>query len=145
MVQAVAAIAHESLAELFLKYHYAETKDLAKHFLTVVVSILVFSLTFSEKIADFRNAPRWTRGLLVTSWCLLLTSILACGLGLVVNSLAAGRAVYGGAYRELANSGYLLIISAGAALIAGLICLTLAAILSARAASVRTPPPASTA
>jgi hypothetical protein len=142
MVHTVAAISQDSLAQLFLKYDYAETKDLAKHFLTIVVSILVFSLTFSEKIADFRNATRWTQRLLVASWCLMLLSILACGLGLVANSVAGGQAVYGGTYRRLAGYGYLLIITAGATLIAGLMSLTLAAILSTRvsASSVQASP-----
>jgi hypothetical protein len=40
----------------FLKYDYAETKDLSKSFLTLVAAILVFSLTFSEKIVDFSTS-----------------------------------------------------------------------------------------
>jgi len=111
-------------AQLFLQYNYPETKDLAKHFLTVVASILVFSLAFSEKILGFARATRWTRGLLVAAWCSMLQSIVACGLGLVANSVAGGRAVYGGDFRTLATASYLLIILAGATLILGLLALT---------------------
>lgn len=73
------AIPADSPAQLFLKYNYVETKDLAKHFLTFVSSILVFSLTFSEKIAGFPKAPLATRRLLVGAWCFMLISILGCG------------------------------------------------------------------
>lgn len=40
-------------AELYLKYDYTETEDLCKHFITVVVAVLVFSLTLAEKIITF--------------------------------------------------------------------------------------------
>src|SRR5687767_2944902 len=54
----------DELAQLFLKYDYPETKDLCKQFLTLVVAVLVFSLTFSEKIADFPRASNTTKALL---------------------------------------------------------------------------------
>ena len=131
----ILTVSQDSVAQLFLKYDYAETKDLAEHFLTLVVSILVVSLTFSEKIVDFRNAARGPRGLMVASWCLMLIAIVSCGLGLVANSIAAGQAVYGGDYRGHARLSYAFIIVAGAGFIGSLISLTLAAILSSHAAA----------
>ena len=37
----------------FLTYDYAEAKDLAKAFLTLISVILVFSITFSDKVINF--------------------------------------------------------------------------------------------
>jgi hypothetical protein len=61
----------DAFFETFLKYDYAETKDLAKDFLTLVSAILVFSLTFAEKIVNFHwsmeaqrtvnNRDSWTK------------------------------------------------------------------------------------
>lgn len=51
----------QGAAALFLKYNYAETKDLAKAFLTLASAILAFSVTFAEKVVDLQNsqpAPR---------------------------------------------------------------------------------------
>jgi hypothetical protein len=68
------------LAQLFLKYDYTETKDLSKQFLTLVVAVLVFSLTFSEKIVEFRHASTITRTWLVSAWTAFILSIILCGL-----------------------------------------------------------------
>ena len=55
-----------SAAELFLRYDYTETKDLAKAFLTLVSSILVISITFSEKVLGGQSA-RWRSRLALSS------------------------------------------------------------------------------
>src|ERR1035437_3517679 len=59
----------------FLKYAFAETKDLSKHFLTVVTAVLVFSLTFSEKIANFSGARPVVRWSIVAAWCCMFLAI----------------------------------------------------------------------
>jgi hypothetical protein len=48
-------------AKTFLDFVYPEVKDLCKHFLTLVTGILVFSVTFSEKIVIFQTAGKWAR------------------------------------------------------------------------------------
>jgi hypothetical protein len=48
----------DSPQEKFLKFLYPEIKDLAKHFLTLLSGILVFSVTFSEKIVPVSEATR---------------------------------------------------------------------------------------
>jgi hypothetical protein len=53
------------LAGLFLKYDYAEAKDLSKQFLTTVTAVLVFSLTFADKIINFSQASRVSRRFLI--------------------------------------------------------------------------------
>jgi len=44
------------LNDMFMRYDYAEAKDLCKHFLTTVIAVLVFSLTFADKIVNFAAA-----------------------------------------------------------------------------------------
>jgi BON domain len=119
-------------AKLFLQYNYTETKDLCKHFLTVVSAILVFSLTFSEKIINFHQASRSAKMLLLIAWVLLIGSIVACGLGLVFISLAGGQAVYGAKsnYQPLALTSYKWIIAAGLAFVVGLVFLIITAVVS---------------
>jgi hypothetical protein len=116
--------------ELFLKYDYAETKDLSKSFLTLVAAILVFSLTFSEKIVDFPRARPAARYCLLASWCLFIASITLCGLAICYISLAGGNAVYGGSFFELAQIAYLLLLLAGTFFTVGLILLIISAAYS---------------
>ncbi|MBD5654665.1 MAG: hypothetical protein IAI50_05730 [Candidatus Eremiobacteraeota bacterium] len=40
----------------YLKYNFATTQDLAKQFITVVSGVLVFSLTFAEKVVPLGSA-----------------------------------------------------------------------------------------
>jgi hypothetical protein len=86
----------EGMAELFLKYDYVETKDLAKAFLTLVSGILVLSITFSEMIVGVSTGGRKARFALAACWVLLICALLSCGLALVLITYAAGEAIYGG-------------------------------------------------
>jgi hypothetical protein len=110
-------------AQLFLKYNFSETKDLCKHFLTVVTAVLVFSLTFSDKVVSFATASVTARRLLVVAWSLMLLSIIACGIGLCYISLAGGDAVYkpSDRYLKRARVAYSWIIIAGSSFVLGLI------------------------
>ena len=118
-------------AELFLKYNYPETNDMCLHFLTVVTAVLVFSLNFAEKISDFQNSTKKRRLVVIAGWCLFMLSIIFCGLGLVVNSLAGGDAVYQKEnYQSLAQLSYKFIIVAGGSFILGLGFIMVSAILS---------------
>lgn len=81
-------------AELFLKYNYAESKDLCKEFLTLVSGVLVFSVTFAEKIVRFndpRARGRWT---LFGAWISLVAALISGGIGLVELGFAANAAVH---------------------------------------------------
>src|SRR5262245_9975746 len=55
-------------ARLFLERDYAETKDLAKAFLTLLTAVLVASITFSEKIVNLDRSGWWPRSLMIGSW-----------------------------------------------------------------------------
>ena len=61
---------------IFVKFKYVEIRDLLKHFLTLISASLVFSVTFSEKIIDFQNAPSKQKLVLYASgglwFCLLV-------------------------------------------------------------------------
>jgi hypothetical protein len=120
-------------AELFLKYNYPETKDMCLHFLTLVTAVLAFSLSFAEKVANFPNAGSTGRRVVIIGWCAYLLSIIACGLGLVLNSLAGGDAVYQQVnYRNLGAWAYLFIIIGGFFFIMGLF-LSIVSAITARA------------
>lgn len=53
-------------AEMFLKYDYPETKDMC--FLTLITTVLVITVTFSDKIVDFSNASGISKWLVISSW-----------------------------------------------------------------------------
>ena len=127
-------------AELFLKFDYPVTKDLCKDFLTLVSAILVFSLAFSEKIADFPRASPLTKRYLLSAWVCFVSAIIMCGAGLAAVTLASGMVVYGDSgwltrvfssnYLSWANTGWSLIMGSGALFVGGLVWLVLGAIRS---------------
>lgn len=118
-------------SSLFLKYNYAETKDFCKQFLTLVVAVLVFSLTFSEKVVGFSGASTSARLSLALAWVSMLFAIVSCGVGLTYMALAGGDAVYARRnYKGLARRAYKLIVIAGGAFVVGLVLLIVAAIIA---------------
>jgi hypothetical protein len=120
-----------SAAELFLRYDYTETKDLAKAFLTLVSSILVISITFSEKMVGGQSANRRSRLALSSCWLFLIISIIICGFALVLITIAAGEAIYGGtSYLSMASRAWYLMIGAGTLFALGLLSLAIAGIFS---------------
>jgi hypothetical protein len=115
----------------FMKYAFTETKDLAEHFLTVITAVLVFSLTFSEKIADFKSATTKTRGALVTAWCSFLLAIIACGIAICFVALSGGIATSSGTdYWNPMLVGIRCLMAGGALFVLGLIALMISALLS---------------
>ena len=122
----------ETPRELFLKYDYVEAKDLCKQFLTVNVTVVVFSLTFSDKVVVFASAPQSSRLLLVVSWSCLLASIIGCGISLAYISLAAGRVVYNerSDYQRISVRALVGIAVSGVVFVAGLVLLSLTAALT---------------
>jgi hypothetical protein len=113
----------------FVKYDFAITEDLCKQFITVVAGLLVFSLTFSEKIVNFATAQKYVRVLLGLSWAALLFAIISGGLGLTYICIAGGAAVYrSGDYLSIAGTAYRWIIVAGCSFIFGLTALIVVAL-----------------
>lgn len=118
-------------ADTFVKFVYPETKDLCKHFLTLVSGILVFSVTFSEKIVDFHNADDWPRRLLLFTWAMLAVAFVAGGLSLTMLFVAASRAAgnhpHWGRLMEL---GGFTLFAAGGAFVLGLLALAACGVLA---------------
>jgi hypothetical protein len=81
-------------ADVFLKADYAEMKDLAKAFLTLLTAALIASITFSEKIVDLSNAGLWARVLMIISWIAIFIAIMSLGAGLSFMTVGAGCATY---------------------------------------------------
>ncbi|MCK1395266.1 hypothetical protein [Bradyrhizobium sp. 1] len=79
-----------SAPELFLKYHYAEGKDLLKAFLTLQSATLVLSITFAEKIVEFKASSGRAKNYLMTCWISLVVSIVLSGLSICAIALAGG-------------------------------------------------------
>lgn len=82
------------IGKLFMDYNYPEIKEICFQFLTLSTSILVLSITFSEKIVDFKNASRTDKRILVLSWTAFIFSIILCGISLISNTAAAGEVIY---------------------------------------------------
>ena len=111
-------------AEMFLKYDYPETKDMCKQFLTLITTVLVISLTFSDKIVGFNNATTTSKCLVILSWTSFLLAIIFCGLGLLFVTMAAGQAAYSKTknWKRVSNA-YRMIVIAGGLFILGLMLL----------------------
>jgi len=122
-----------SPAEMFLKYDYPETKDMSKQFLTLIATVLVISITFSEKILHFTEPTKSSKWIVFSSWLSLLLAIIFCGTGLLFVTIAAGAAAYSPKNWEEKNRGrvkraFNMIIAAGGLFILGLVFLIWAAI-----------------
>jgi hypothetical protein len=118
----------------FLKYAFTETKDLAKSFLTVVTAVLVFSLTFSEKIANFSAASRSIRLTLATAWCSMLLAIIAGGVAICYIALSGGAASSNGTAEEWwgqMRTAISWLLCGGALFVVGLTALLASALISA--------------
>ena len=113
-----------SPSEMFLKYDYPETKDMCKQFLTLITTVLVISITFSDKIVGFGDASFTSKWLVITAWTSFLLAIIFCGLGLLFVTMAAGEAAYSRIKNwQRVNAAYKMIITAGGFFILGLILL----------------------
>ena len=63
-------------ARKFLVYGYPEIKSLSIQFLTLLAAILVFSVTFSEKIINFNQTKLPIRLTLAAGWSLLILAVM---------------------------------------------------------------------
>ncbi|GAB7552076.1 hypothetical protein NRB_15780 [Novosphingobium sp. 11B] len=118
------------VAEKFLKYDYAETKDLLKTFITLTSASLVLSLTFSEKVIVFSKAPAATQLILFWSWGLFVAALIFAGIGMCFIAAAAGKILYGQipllklSYYRLAIISWAFVLLAGGSFVGALIAMT---------------------
>ena len=82
----------QSPEEVFVAFHYAEVKDLAKQFLTLIAGTLVLTVSFAEKIVPIAAAHVSQKWLLGMCWLSLLAAFVLTGLGIYTNYLAAEQA-----------------------------------------------------
>lgn len=128
-------------AGMFLKHYYPETKDLAKHFLTLISGSIVFSITFAEKIVNFSQAPELAKYVLLSAWAFLIIALGACGLGLYLSFVAAEQAAgsliydYGRPFKAFARLSYLWLDVAGVFFGIGLAAMVAAAAIQALAST----------
>ena len=121
----------DEAAKLFLQYDYAEAKALCTQFLTVVLAVLVFSLTFSEKVADFPRATLAVKAFLLAAWCLFMVAILLGGAAIYYLALAGGEAVSGGGgYYQLESTAMSFAVGGGTVFVIGLVSLMITAALT---------------
>lgn len=83
---------NESPEEAFVKFHYAEVKDLAKQFLTLISGTLVLTVSFADKIVPISEAHTVQKWLMGVCWLSLLVAFVLAGLGIYTNYLAAEQA-----------------------------------------------------
>jgi hypothetical protein len=119
-------------AERFLKYDFAEAKDLCKQFLTLIAGILVFSVTFGDKIVDVAHASLPSKFLLLASWGLFLIAIVLTGAGLWLIFYAGLIATHTPENRSkrlsLKHASFYMLTAAGVSFVLGLLSLIASAL-----------------
>jgi hypothetical protein len=134
-------------AELFLKYDYAETRDLLKTFISLISATLVLSVTFADRILAARTSNRLGRQLLIFCWVLLVAALIASGISLCFIAAAAGAVLYGSlplinfSYWTFALMSWGFVIIAGLCFIGGLVLMVLATVKSTLRPAVVSPTP----
>lgn len=128
-------------ADKFIKYGYPEIKALSFQFLTLISAILIFSLTFSEKIINYVQANTLIKTILITGWTLLLMAIISDGIGVAYNAYAVPIALVDIMNKEnnLSNIPHFYepafislraILMSGIFFIGGVFCIVLSGVLS---------------
>lgn len=122
-------------ADIFVKFHYVEVKDLSKHFLTLISGTLVLMVSFSEKIAAVSSAHVGQKILLGGCWVALLIAFVSAGLGIYFNYLAAEQAQgaliynYSSDFKVLARRAYRHLDAAGIFFAAALVFLAMSGVI----------------
>ena len=115
----------------FLKFHYAEVKDLSKHFLTLITAVLTFSITMAEKFIEISTAAWYFKAAIVFCWFLFLCALASCGLGLYFIFLAGEQASgsiiykYKDDFKKFSQKSYICLDTAGILFVIGMIVLAL--------------------
>jgi len=75
-------------AKKFIEYGYPQIKELSIQFLAILTSILVFSVTFSEKIINHNTAKSYSKITIIFGWSFIILAIISDGIGLAFNAFA---------------------------------------------------------
>jgi hypothetical protein len=128
-------------ADKFIKYGYPEIKSLSIQLLTLLTTILVFSVTFSEKIVNYNQTRLSIRLILISGWTLFIFAIVSDCIGLAYNAYALPYAltdlnvsekqnIVSAEFYEPAFNSIIAILMSGVFFIAGLICIVIAGVIS---------------
>lgn len=127
-----------ALAEIFVNHAYGEIKSLASQFLTIVISVIMVAITFSEKIIDFKSANYYIKFIFVLSLATFICALISGGTGLVFNSYAYATGLYEVKTNLVSNSldfyntslrGISLIIFGGVLLLFGMVFIIITGIV----------------
>jgi len=133
----------QEASAMFMRNNFAEAKDLLKTFVTVVSTVLIFSVTFGEKIIDLRNGARLARWSLFAAWVMFILAIITSGVALASMVIANGANSAGSALVDQAgfyeNAAFYLAIIADVAFVGGLVAMVYAALLSMQDSRARLP------
>jgi hypothetical protein len=121
---------NNSPQEKFLGFLYPEIKDLAKHFLTLISGVLVFSVTFSEYLLKVSQPPPVSTRALIAAWLAWIAAVICAGLGVLINFVAAVQALRRDErdIRGLVWVTYVAIDAGGILFVAGLLVLALSGV-----------------
>ena len=131
----------ENLSSCFVMYNYVEEKDLLKAGLTLISGILVFSITFGEKVVGLHQGARWARRLLTIAWVGMILALILAGSALALIAAAAGEALYGNVwffhspYTSVAGVSWMCAFASGLVFIGSLCALAGAGTLSMHGAA----------
>lgn len=125
-------------ARIFIDHGYPEIKALGVQFLTLLSAILVFSITFSEKIINYNLSGFLVKMLLITAWCLFIAAIVFDGIGLSYNAYSLPVALTEvnqvsknlPAFYEPAFTAIKIILFAGVCFVFGMVFIMAAAVIS---------------
>ncbi len=119
--------------QIFLGFHYGELKDLGKHFLTVIVGVLAFSVTLSDNKSGRLNGMLPI--LLLMGWTCLFGAAVCTGTGIYSNYIAGAKAsgaIIGGVrsdFKHYVRRTYRLYQLGGGLFVLGCLLLVAAAIV----------------
>ena len=121
----------DSIGTKFLGFVYGEVKDLSKQFLTLLSGVLVFSVTFSEKIVGFPTVSLLAKNLLFVSWLLFIGALVATGAAIWLNYVCASMVLRGreDSAASLVPKIYYVLDLGGVGFVVGLILLAVAALV----------------
>ncbi len=121
------------LSDLYLRYDFVQTRDLAKAFLTLSSAILVFSTTFARQTVGQRAGFNPTKMAVMSAWSALLVAIAIAFLSIFAVIVAGGRAVHGGGDMQVAATrAESLLVGASILFILGMVSMVAAGVLSIR-------------
>ena len=133
-------------AKNYIDTAYSEIKGISIQLLSLLAGILIFSITFSEKVVKYESASKLARWALISGWTCFIVAIIFDGFGLAFNALALANGLFdsnsNSTYGSLTNVGYILpavralflIIISGFFFVIGLIFVVSAGVISYRKA-----------